>query len=57
MKVFVLNEEEIQSLGTALLSAFATGELRVAYDSIDQAIKFKVDGRWSPPFGVLEVDD
>lgn len=29
------------------------GEVLVAIDDIDGALKVKVDGRWSPPIGVL----
>ena len=32
----------------------AVGEVLVAVDDIDGALKVKVDGRWSPPIGVLK---
>lgn len=34
--------------------AAATGEVLIAVDDIDRALKVKVAGRWSPPIGRME---
>jgi hypothetical protein len=58
VKVFTINGSELDELAEALDYAHRTGlSLVVGYDDTDKGFKVKHNGRWSPPIGVLEIDD
>lgn len=50
-----LNEFQQRTLAEMLLRS--SGDVLVAVDDIDRALKVKVAGRWSPPIGVMAQRD
>ena len=57
MKVIVLDPQDVADVAAELARALQTGQsVRMAVDS--DAVKVKIGyGSWSPPLGVMEVDD